>query len=60
MPDVWAAVTELDASMQQRLADVLETRGADQQQQAMRRGFLEEIPFPARARVLEVGCGTGC
>jgi ubiquinone/menaquinone biosynthesis C-methylase UbiE len=45
--------------MQDRLADVLETRGADRQQQELRRVFLAAIPFPAGARVLEVGCGTG-
>jgi ubiquinone/menaquinone biosynthesis C-methylase UbiE len=59
MQDVWSAVAELDAVTQERLADVLETRGADPQQQAMRRAFLGEVPFPAHARVLEVGCGTG-
>lgn len=59
MSDVWSAVAELDATLQERLAGVLETRGADPQQQALRRAFLEDIPFPERARVLEVGCGTG-
>jgi ubiquinone/menaquinone biosynthesis C-methylase UbiE len=59
MPDVYANVTELEAAMQERLVDVLETRGADPQQQAMRRAFLADIAFPERARVLEVGCGTG-
>ena len=59
MPDVYAAVTELDTAMQERLANVLETRGADPQQQAMRRAFLADVPFPEHARVLEVGCGTG-
>jgi ubiquinone/menaquinone biosynthesis C-methylase UbiE len=59
MPDVWATVSQLDAATQQRLAEVLETRGADPQQQAMRRAFLAEVNFPAQARVLEVGCGTG-
>jgi ubiquinone/menaquinone biosynthesis C-methylase UbiE len=59
MPDVWATFTELDAATQERLADVLETRGADSQQQAMRRAFLVDIEFPVNARVLEVGCGTG-
>jgi ubiquinone/menaquinone biosynthesis C-methylase UbiE len=44
---------------QERLADVLETRGADPQQQALRRAFLADIAFPARAHVLEIGCGTG-
>jgi ubiquinone/menaquinone biosynthesis C-methylase UbiE len=59
MPDVWSTVAELDAGMQSRLADVLETRGADLQQRAMRLSFLDDVPFPPQARVLEVGCGTG-
>ena len=59
MPDMWATVTELEAPVQARLAEVLETRGADPQQQAMRRAFLSDIAFPTRARVLEIGCGTG-
>jgi SAM-dependent methyltransferase len=59
MTDIWARFNELDAPMQARLAGVLETRGADAQQQAMRRAFLEQIAFTARANVLEVGCGTG-
>lgn len=59
MPDVYATVTELDPAMQERLVEVLETRGADPRQQAMRRGFLAAIAFPAQARVLEIGGGTG-
>src|ERR671919_2334756 len=59
MPDLYANIAALDAAMQERLAGVLETRGADPQQQELRRTFLADIPFPARARVLEVGCGTG-
>lgn len=59
MPDVWTTVADLDATTQDRLADVLETRGADPQQQTMRRAFLADVAFPAQARVLEVGCGTG-
>jgi ubiquinone/menaquinone biosynthesis C-methylase UbiE len=59
MPDVWATFTELDTAMQERLADVLETRGAHPRQQAMRRAFLSDIRFPSDAHVLEVGCGTG-
>jgi ubiquinone/menaquinone biosynthesis C-methylase UbiE len=57
--DVWANVSDLEAATQERLADVLETRGADAQQQAMRRAFLDEIGIPMGARVLDVGCGTG-
>jgi SAM-dependent methyltransferase len=56
MPDVWAAFPELDAAMQER---ILETRGADPQQQEMRHTFLADVPFPNNAHVLEVGCGTG-
>lgn len=59
MPDVWSSVAELDAAAQDRLAAVLETRGSDPQQQAMRREFLADVAFPERARVLDVGCGTG-
>jgi SAM-dependent methyltransferase len=59
MPDVWASVAELDEATQKRLADVLETRGADPRQQEMRRTFLADVEFPAAAHVLEVGCGTG-
>ncbi|MGD9894643.1 MAG: methyltransferase domain-containing protein [Dehalococcoidia bacterium] len=59
MPDVWSSVTQLDDAMQDRLAAVLETRGADPQQQALRQTFLAAIPFPPQAQVLEVGCGTG-
>jgi ubiquinone/menaquinone biosynthesis C-methylase UbiE len=59
MPDVWAAVAILDRTTQDRLAEVLETRGADPQQQHIRQGFLADVPFPPRARVLDVGCGAG-
>ncbi len=59
MPDVWAAFPELDAAMQERLAGVLETRGADPQQREMCQTFLADVPFPTNAHVLEVGCGTG-
>lgn len=59
MPDVWESVSDLDAETQARLADVLETRGADPQQHEMRQAFLGELDFPSGARVLDVGCGTG-
>lgn len=59
MQDMWSVVDTLDAAVQERLAGVLETRGADPQQQEMRRVFLADIDFPAQARVLDVGCGTG-
>jgi SAM-dependent methyltransferase len=59
MSDVWAGVAELDVAMQQQLAGVLETRGADARQREMRRAFLATIDFPNDCAVLEAGCGTG-
>jgi ubiquinone/menaquinone biosynthesis C-methylase UbiE len=59
MPDVWTDFNDLDASTQQRLAEVLETRGSAAAQQAMRGELLSAIEFPTGARVLDVGCGTG-
>jgi SAM-dependent methyltransferase len=59
MPDVYATITEVDPAVQERLADVIELRFADPQHQAMLRAYLSEVPFPERARVLEIGCGTG-
>ena len=59
MADVWSAVRDLDEATQRRLAEVLEKRGADPQQQAMRQALLQLVPFPDEAAVLDVGCGTG-
>jgi ubiquinone/menaquinone biosynthesis C-methylase UbiE len=57
--DTWSAFNERDAATQEQLAAVLEARGADPQQQALRRAFLADVDFPTSARVLDVGCGTG-
>lgn len=51
MTDVWATFTKLDTVMRERLADVLETRGSDLQQQARCRVFLADISLPANAHV---------
>jgi ubiquinone/menaquinone biosynthesis C-methylase UbiE len=59
MADVWATVAEQNEETQKRLAEVLETRGADPKQQELRRSFLADVEFPDAADVLEVGCGTG-
>jgi ubiquinone/menaquinone biosynthesis C-methylase UbiE len=59
MPDVWSTVAALDDATQERLADVLEKRGAEPQQQGMRQAFLADVPFRRNSDVLDVGCGTG-
>jgi len=59
VPDVWSAGADLEPSQQERLAEVLETRGADPRQQELREVFLDGVEIPQGARALEVGCGTG-
>jgi ubiquinone/menaquinone biosynthesis C-methylase UbiE len=59
MADPYAAIAQTDPFVQQRLADVLELRAADPQQQMMIRAYLSEISLPKGARALEIGCGTG-
>ena len=59
MPDVYATINDADPVLVSRIAEVLELRAADPQQQAMRRTYLDDIDFPDGAEVLEVGCGTG-
>jgi ubiquinone/menaquinone biosynthesis C-methylase UbiE len=59
MGDVYATIAEADEAVQRQLADVLELRAADPQQRAMLEDYLRDLPLPAGARVLEVGCGTG-
>jgi ubiquinone/menaquinone biosynthesis C-methylase UbiE len=57
--DVYAAITDADPALVARIAEVLELRAADPQQQAMRQTYLGDIALPEGSRVLEVGCGTG-
>ncbi len=59
MPDLYATISEVDPSVQERLAVVLEMRAADARQLEMLESYLSEINFPPDARVLEIGCGTG-
>ena len=59
MPDVYAAIAEVDVAAQERLAAILELRAADPQQRGILDAYLAEVGFPPAARVLEVGCGTG-
>jgi ubiquinone/menaquinone biosynthesis C-methylase UbiE len=59
MSDPYASIADAERSVQQRLAEVLELRAAEPQQQAMLREHLSEIALPPGARALEIGCGTG-
>jgi len=59
MPDVYNTITSAEPALVQRIAQALEVRGADDQQKSMLGSYLAEIKFPANARVIEVGCGTG-
>ena len=46
MADVYATITEADPALVSRIAEVLELRAADPQQQAMRQTYLGDIQFP--------------
>ena len=59
MPDVYASIDTADEAVQARLAEVLELRASEAAQQAMLEDYLADLALPERARVLEVGCGTG-
>ena len=59
MPDVYNTITSAEPVLVDRIAQVLEVRAADPQQQSMLGSYLAEVTFPANARFLEVGCGTG-
>lgn len=59
MPDIFANITDANPEMLEIISNVLEIRAANPQQKAILESYLSEIQFPPRARVLEVGCGTG-
>jgi ubiquinone/menaquinone biosynthesis C-methylase UbiE len=59
VPDVYATIGDADEATQRRLAEILELRAADPQQQAMLQSYLSRVDFGSGARVLEIGCGTG-
>ena len=59
MADIYAAITEADPGLVEKIAEVLELRAADPRQQALRSGYLADLALPEGAHVLEIGCGTG-
>lgn len=59
MPDVYANIHAADTATLEYLSEVLEDRASNLKQRSILENYLSEIAFPDRARVLEVGCGTG-
>jgi ubiquinone/menaquinone biosynthesis C-methylase UbiE len=59
VPDVYLTIADADQEVVEQLAEILELRAADEQQEAMRDDYFSDIDFPPDARVVEIGCGTG-
>src|SRR5215813_4502449 len=59
MPDIYASITAADAATLERLAGALELRAADLLRRGILNEFVSQITFPKKAKVLEIGCGTG-
>ncbi len=59
MPDVYAHITEADDATIDQVAAAMELRATDPRQQEMLAAYLSRVAWPATARVVEIGCGTG-
>ncbi len=59
MPDVYATIQQQSREIVETIARAMELRAASPQQRAMLEKYLSNITFPGKARVLEIGCGTG-
>lgn len=59
MPDPYAAIADVDKTVQEKLGDVLELRGADRQQKELLQYYLSLVDLKDNSSALEVGCGTG-
>jgi ubiquinone/menaquinone biosynthesis C-methylase UbiE len=59
MPDVYAHITEVDETTIDQVATAMELRATDPRQQEILSTYLARIDWPRRARVVEIGCGTG-
>ena len=57
--DPYAKIAETDPAVVRTIADRLEVRAANPDQRAMLDAYLGDIDWPAEAKVVEVGCGTG-
>ena len=59
MPDVFADINAAPDEMLDIIMGILEARAAIPAQRAMLHDYLSDITFRDKAKVLEVGCGTG-
>jgi ubiquinone/menaquinone biosynthesis C-methylase UbiE len=59
MPDVYATIQQQSREIVETIAHAMEVRAASPQQRAMLEQYLSNIAFPDKARVLEIGCGSG-
>ena len=59
MPDVYTTITQQPRIVVETLVNAMETRAASTRQRAILDFYLSNITFPNKARVLEIGCGSG-
>ena len=59
MPDVYTTITQQPLEVVETLAQAMEIRAASSRQRAILDSYLSHINFPDKARVLEIGCGSG-
>lgn len=59
MPDPYSEIKTVDPSVLEVLIRAMELRAADTRSRAIRETFFSWVDFPQRARVLEIGCGSG-
>jgi ubiquinone/menaquinone biosynthesis C-methylase UbiE len=57
--DLFRFINDLDEATHRAFVDRMEFRGRDATFSRMRDAYLDRIPLPAGARVLEIGCGSG-
>ena len=59
MPDIYANIASADRATQERLVTAMELRAAEPRQREILETYLAWVDLPEKARILEVGCGTG-
>lgn len=59
MSDLYTQIASLDDTELANIAEILESRARDAQQREILDAYIAHINFPARASILEIGCGTG-